>query len=261
MIHENAAISLKEISFRYDPDGPLVLDHITVDIPAGAITALLGPNGSGKSTLLHLLLGLLAPEEGDIMLLGRHNGEYKRQETSRIMGLVPQYEHVAFDLSVLEYVLLGRAPYLGLLEMPRSYDRQIARDALAVAGISSLEQRHVPSLSGGERQLVTVARALAQETSILLLDEPTSHLDLANARRILNVLRSLKDAGKTVVFTTHDPNSAAAVADHLILLREGMVLASGPTSVALSSGNLSSTYGVEVEVMEVQDRLLVVSHV
>ena len=258
--NDAAAIVLQQVSFRYTPTGPLVLNAVSVEVPVGAITALLGPNGSGKSTLLHLILGLLPPGSGSVQLMGRHYREYGRREASRILGLVPQDEHVAFDLSVLEYVLLGRAPYLNLLERPRQEDRQLAFGALATAGISALETRPVPSLSGGERQLATVARALAQQPAILLLDEPTSHLDLANARRILQVLRSLKETGKTIIFTTHDPNAAAAIADHVILLRGGKVLSSGPAALVLTAENLSATYGVQVDVVEVQGRPLILAH-
>jgi len=260
MSTDGSAIEIQGVSFRYGPAEPLVLERIGVNLPVGAITALLGPNGSGKSTLLHLLLGLLTPGEGHIRLLGRDARQYSRREMSRILGLVPQDEHVVFELSVLEYVLLGRAPYLDLLEMPRESDRLLARQALTTAGIAALERRSVTSLSGGERQLATVARALAQEPAILLLDEPTSHLDLANARRILSVLRSLKEQGKTIVLTTHDPNAAASVANHVILLRAGQVLAAGPTATVLTSVHLTATYGVEVEVLEVQGRPLVLTH-
>jgi len=149
---------------------------------------------------------------------------------------------------------------MGLLEQPGSEDRKLAREALSIAGITSLEKRSVPSLSGGERQLATVARALAQQTEILLLDEPTSHLDLANARRILSVMRSLKKAGKTVVFTTHDPNAAAAAADFVILLRGGKVISCGAATDELNAPNLSTTYGVDVEVMTVNGRPLVLTH-
>jgi iron complex transport system ATP-binding protein len=260
MSMEIYAVALRKVSFRYGPSDPWALDEVCAEIPAKSITALLGPNGSGKSTLLHLVLGLLNPSKGAIQLLGRNQYEYTRREASRILGLVPQDEHVAFDLSVLEYVLLGRAPYLNLLEKPRRDDRLIARKALVTAGIASLEERSVPSLSGGERQLATIARALAQQPVILLLDEPTSHLDLANARRALNVLRSLKQSGKTVVLTTHDPNAAASIADHVILLRSGKVLCSGPAADALTSEHLSSTYGVEVEVLQVRGRPWVLTH-
>jgi iron complex transport system ATP-binding protein len=255
-----SAIEIEGVSFRYGPAEPLVLQGVGVELPAAGITALLGPNGSGKSTLLHLLLGLLTPSEGRIRLLGRDVSRTSRREMSRMLGLVPQDEHVAFELSVLEYTLLGRAPYLDLLEMPGENDRLLARQALAMAGIAALEHRSVTSLSGGEKQLATVARALAQEPAILLLDEPTSHLDLANARRILRVLRSLREQGKTIVLTTHDPNAAAAVADHVILLRAGQVLAAGLTGAVLTSAQLSATYGTAVEVLEVRGRPLVLTH-
>ena len=260
MNDQNAAISVQKVCFRYRPQNPLVLDRISIDIPAGAITALLGPNGSGKSTLLNLLLGLLAPEEGRILLFGRPSNEYKRRETSQIIGLVPQDEYVNFELSVLEYVLLGRAPFLDLLGMPQLEDRRLAHEAIVAAGIASLENRPVPNLSVGERQLATIARALTQEPAIMLLDEPTSHLDLSNARRILHVLHLLKQSGKTIILTTHDPNAAAAIADYVILLRSGQVLASGPTATVLSSTHLSSTYGVEVDVLQVRDRPLILAY-
>ncbi len=257
----SAAIALQGVSFRYEPSAPPALDHVDVGFPVGAITALLGPNGSGKSTLLHLVLGLLPPEAGCISLFGRRHDQYTRREMSRIVGLVPQDEHVVFELSVLEYALLGRAPYLDLLEMPHESDRQVARKSLATAGIESLEGRPVPSLSGGERQLATVARALTQEPQVLLLDEPTSHLDLANARRILRVLRSLRENGKTVILTTHDPNAAASVADYVVLLRAGKVLAAGPPHEVMTSAHLSATYGVKVEVLPVRGAMLVLTHV
>ncbi len=254
------ALSMHQVSFRYRASQPKALDDVTVDVPEGAVTALLGPNGSGKSTLLHLILGLLKPEAGSIHIMGRLQSEYGRREASRRVGLVPQEEHLAFDLSVLEYVLLGRAPYLDLLERPNGRDRELSHEAIGTAGLSALENRPVPSLSGGERQLTTVARALAQQPSILLLDEPTSHLDLANTRRILHVMRTLKEAGKTIVLTTHDPNAAAAIADYVILLRSGKVLSAGYTSAALTAEHLSATYGVEVEVIEVKGRPWVLTH-
>jgi iron complex transport system ATP-binding protein len=259
-VSDAAAIALREVSFRYSQSNTSALDRVTVDIPAGAITALLGPNGSGKSTLLHLILGLLHPEQGSIQLMGQSLSKYGRRDMSRLLGLVPQDEYIPFDLSVLEYVLLGRAPYLDLLERPNSFDRELSFESLVAAGVASLQRRPVPSLSGGERQLVTVARALAQQPAILLLDEPTSHLDLANARRILHVLCSLRAAGKTIVLTTHDPNAAAAVADFIILLRGGRVLSSGPTDLTLTAEHLSTTYGVDIEVLQAKGRPWVLTH-
>jgi iron complex transport system ATP-binding protein len=226
-VNQDVAISLTGLSFGYGPVAPAVLQNVSLDIPSGAVTAILGPNGSGKTTLLHLVLGLLNPSAGEIRIDGQAQAGYSRRELSRRIGLVPQNETLAFNLNVLEYVLLGRAPYLGLLEQPGEEDQRAAFEALESAGLAPLWQRSMPSLSGGERQLAAISRALAQEPRILLMDEPATHLDVANARRIAHVIRRLRDRGRTVVFSTHAPDAAAALADHVVLLRRGRVLAAG----------------------------------
>lgn len=256
----SVAIDVRRVSFRYRPMDPLALDDVSAQVRAGTITTILGANGSGKSTLLHVLLGLLTPERGEIALFGRPLAVHTRRETSQLLGLVPQSEQVTFDLSVFEYALLGRAPYLDLLARPGARDRERAQSALEAAGIAALARRAVPALSGGERQLATVARALAQEPRILLLDEPTSHLDLANVRRVLDVLRSLRSAGRTIIMTTHDPNAAATLANDVLLMRQGRIVASGATDAVMTSERLSATYGVPVEVIRVHGRPLVLSH-
>lgn len=259
MTPHGPAIILKGISFSYGPERPAFMQRISLKIPGTAVTAILGPNGSGKTTMLHLLLGRLVPHEGELLVEGRPRSRIPKRDLRRLIGLVPQEETIPFDLSVLEYVLLGRAPHLGLLEVPGEQDRWVACQALDTAGLGALENRPVTSLSGGERQLATIARALAQETAILLLDEPTSHLDLANTRKVLKVMQLLGARGKTVVFTTHDPNAAAAVADHMILLRGGEVIATAPLQEAFTPELLSLTYGMEVEVLRIGNRSLVLS--
>ena len=255
----DAALSLRGLSFAYAAGAPKVLRDVSLDIPSGSITAILGPNGSGKTTLLRLLLGLLRPGAGAIHVAGQPHENYSRRDLSQRVGLVPQDEPVPFDLSVLEFVLMGRAPYLGLLEMPGDADRRLALDALATIQLTALQHRSVPSLSGGERQLATIARALVQQSSILLSDEPTAHLDLANTRRVLDVMRALGRDGRTLVFTTHDPNLAAAIADHVVLLRDGRVLAASAMAAAMTAESLSATYGVEVEIVEVRGKPLVIT--
>jgi iron complex transport system ATP-binding protein len=244
-----AAISIERLSFGYTPD-QTVLREIGLEIPSGAVTAILGPNGSGKTTLMHLVLGLLTAEEGEIRLAGRPHAAYDHRDLSRLLGLVPQNEPLSFNLNVLEYVLLGRAPYLTLLQRPSAHDREVAFAALETVGIAPLWERSVLALSGGEQQLATLARALTQEPRILLLDEPTSHLDVGNARRIMSIIRRLQGRGQTVLFTTHDPNAAAATADYIVLMREGRVLQHGPTSQILTEGHLTATYDVAIEVLE-----------
>ena len=190
-------------------------------------------------------------------LLGRPLGSYSRGELGREMGLVPQSEHTAFEYSLLEYVLLGHAPYLKPLEMPGPEDARIALDALARVGLAGWEGRSIARLSGGERQLVVVARALAQQPRFLLLDEPTSHLDLGNKARLLALLRDLVSHGVTILLTTHEPELAAGLATHLILIRGGQVLQAGPLNETFTAECLSATYGVPVEVAQVRGRQVV----
>lgn len=249
-------LSLQAIDFGYLPDGK-VLHSLTLEIETGTVTTILGPNGAGKTTLLHLALGWLQPRAGRVWLASRPLESYSRRELGRWIGLVPQSEHIPFEYSLLEYVLLGRAPYLKPLEMPGQKDFEAALLALERVGLGELWQRPVTNLSGGERQLVLVARALAQQPRLLLLDEPTSHLDLANKKRLADLLRSLAAQGVTVLLTTHEPEVAAAVASHLVLMRAGRVLHTGPLSETLTSRRLSETYGVPVRVDELAGQRVV----
>ncbi|OGO06845.1 MAG: hypothetical protein A2Y73_03325 [Chloroflexi bacterium RBG_13_56_8] len=250
-------ISIEGLWFRYGRGSDAVLRDVSTEIPQGSITAILGPNGSGKTTLLSILLGLLTPEKGTLRIDGRTIDEYSRATLSQMIGLVPQQEFFPLGFSVLDYVLLGRAPYLGLLERPGPEDYAVAEGAIAQVRIESLRERLVPSLSGGERQLTTVARALAQCPRILLMDEPTSHLDLANKRRVMGVIRGLADEGVTIIMTTHDPNAAAANAEYLVLMREGRVVKNASLSEALTAENLSYIYGVPVQVGQLDGHLVV----
>jgi len=251
------AFALRGLRFGYGDGAPDVLRDLSLDIPAGTATAVLGPNGCGKTTLLHVVLGWLAPRAGEVIIDGRRQGEIPRRERGRLMALVPQAEYVPFDFSVLEYVLLGRTPYVGVLEMPSEEDRAVAFESLASLGLAHLWHRPVPELSGGERQMVTLARALAQQTPLLLLDEPTAHLDLGNKGRLLDALQGLSGRGTTVLFTTHDPETAALAARFLVLMRDGQVLAAGPLEEVLVAERLSATYGVPVRVVEVEGRRVV----
>ena len=172
------------------------------------------------------------------------------------MGLVPQTEHIPFDYSLLEFVLLGRAPYLPPLAMPRAEDYKIALDALDQVGLSKLQGRSIHDLSGGERQLVLVARALAQQPRLLLLDEPTSHLDLSNKGRLVKLIQMLSNKGVTVLFTTHEPDVVSAMATHLVLMQKGQVLKTGTMNEVFNSQDLSKLYQMHVSVAEVEGRRL-----
>jgi iron complex transport system ATP-binding protein len=252
-----AILAVSGLSFGYNGPDQSVLRDLSLEVPAGTVTAILGPNGSGKTTLLRLLLGILRPQAGTVWLAGQPLGSYSRRERSQLVGLVPQDEHIPFDFSVLEYVLLGRAPHLSPLQIPGEPDRQVALAALRTAGLAGLEDRPLPTLSGGERQLATLARALAQQSKTLLLDEPTAHLDLGNQGRLLTILRELVTQGTTLVLTTHDPSLAALVAGFAVLMRGGRILDAGPAEMTLTADKLSATYDAPVRVFQVDGRRVI----
>ncbi|MBP8996928.1 MAG: ABC transporter ATP-binding protein [Anaerolineaceae bacterium] len=246
---KHGILDIQNLSFSYMEGMPSAVKGVSFEILPRTATAILGPNGAGKTTLLHLLLGIKKPLSGTISLNRTPLHQYSRRSLSQWIGLVPQSENLAFEYSVLEYVLLGRAPYLSPLEQPSDKDIAIAEQALQEVGIESLIQRSVLALSGGEQQLVTLARALAQKPKILLLDEPTSHLDLANRNITLRIMDRLRHNGTTVIFTTHDPEAAALIADYLVLMRSGEVLDAGTMEATFTSSKLSQTYGAPVEVV------------
>jgi iron complex transport system ATP-binding protein len=247
-----AALRFEGVGFAYGQRR--VLEGVDVWVSEGSVTAILGPNGVGKTTLLFLALGWLRPSEGRVLIDGRPLRSYSRRQMGQMMGLVPQTEHIPFEYSVVEYVLLGRAPHLEPLETPGADDVDRALAALSRVGLQGFEDRPITSLSGGERELALVARALAQEPRLLLLDEPTSHLDLKNKRRMVEVIGDLAASGVTILFTTHEPDLAAALATDLVLLRGGSVLRAGPVAETLTGDNLSATYGINVRVVEADGR-------
>ena len=252
-------ISLSDLCFSYNDHKQLILRDLSLEISEAAVTAILGPNGSGKTTLLSVILGIVPPQKGTILVRGRDHAEYPRSAMSRLIGLVPQDEIFPLGLSVFQYVLLGRAPYLGLLESPKAEDYHAASKAMETVGLTSFEGRLVSSLSGGERQLAIVARALAQNPRVLLMDEPVSHLDLSNRSRVIGLIRELAREGVTVVLTTHDPNVAAGVANDVVLMRQGEVVAAGAMARVLNARNLTTTYGVPVEVAHVHGKPVILA--
>ncbi len=233
-----------------------VLHGVDFHARPGTVTAILGPNGVGKTTLLNVALGWITPWSGTVSVDGRDLRTLAGAERGQLLSLVPQTDHVAFEYSILEYVLLGRAPYLGPLQSPTAKDREIAREALEQAGIAGMACRGVLETSAGERQLVLLARALAQEPRTLLLDEPSAHLDLANKRRLVGLLQAQKELGRAIVLTAHEPEFAAALATTVVLLSEGTVLASGAPQHVLTEALLSRLYGIPVSVHRSGDRAL-----
>ena len=225
------------------------LHDVTLGVEPGSLVGVLGPNGSGKTTLLRILSGTLVPQAGRVTLDGVDIGRMSRPAIARRMAVVPQETHLAFDYSVLEIVLMGRYPHLHPFELEGPDDLAIARDALAATGTAALERRAYATLSGGEKQRVIIASALAQSASIMLLDEPTASLDPGYQIEIAALLRRLnEERGITMVVATHDLNFAASICRHLVLLRAGRVLASGPTQAVLTAERVEQLYGVEADV-------------
>jgi iron complex transport system ATP-binding protein len=229
--------------------GKPILDRVSATVERGTVVGLLGPNGAGKTTLLRLLAGMLRPSHGQVLLDGRAIGSLGRRELARRIAVVPQETHSTFDFSVLDIVLMGRYPHLGTFELEGPSDLKIAREALEATGTAALEPRLFGTLSGGERQRVVIASALAQAADILLLDEPTASLDLGYQFQIAALLKSLNaNRGTTLVVSTHDLNFAAALCSRIVLLRDGRVLAEGPTEAVLNAGNIRALYGMDADV-------------
>lgn len=247
------AFELKDVSFTY-PSGTHALKGVSFSVQEGSSVALLGSNGAGKSTLLDLLLGL--HPNGAITLYGKSLAAYGRKEVGRLVALVPQSEQFNFSFTLLDYTLFGRSPYLGQMQSPSALDAQIAFDALGEVGLAGFEDRVITSLSGGEHQLLLLARAIAQQSRILLLDEPTSALDPANRRRILSLLKALHQKGKTLLFSTHDVNFAAELATHVVMLKGGQLLAAGPKEEVVNAQALTTLYETEMRVRAIDGQTL-----
>jgi iron complex transport system ATP-binding protein len=241
-------LSASDVSYGY-PGRTFALRDLDVLVPRGSLTGLLGPNGCGKTTLLKLLSGVLHPERGTVAFDGRAVRHIPRRELARHIAVVPQETHPAFDYTALEMVLMGRHPHLGPFQLEGPHDLAVAHDAMAATGTSELADRPYMTLSGGEKQRVVIASALAQSPDVLLLDEPTASLDLGYQLEVASLLSRLnRDRGVTMVLATHDLNLAASLCDTLVLLRGGRVLAQGPTREVLTPSMIAQLYDVDAEV-------------
>lgn len=245
----SAAFEARELTFRYPGAERNAVERMELSVRRGELFALIGPNGSGKSTLLRLLTGALEPDAGRSAYEGRAPGRWPPRELARRVGVVPQGEDVAFPVSVRDFVAMGRYPHLGPWRAERQEDRRAIRRALERCDVEELSGRAFATLSGGERQLVRIARALAQEPRALALDEPTVSLDFRHEMEILALLRRLVDEdGVTVLLVTHHLNAAARTADRMLLLREGRSVACGAPRDVLTREAVEEAYGWPVRV-------------
>ena len=229
------------MAYRKEP----VLQAVDLDLPAGALVGLVGPNGAGKSTLLKALLGLVAPYAGWVSILGRGGAAARR-----LVGYVPQRESVDWDfpVDVLDVVLMGRYGRIGLFRRPSRQDRERAWEALEQVGMAAFARRQISQLSGGQQQRVFLARALAQDAEVYLMDEPLAGVDAATEAAVLTLLQRLRASGKTVLVVHHDLHAVQAFFDWLVLLNR-RVVASGPTAQVFTPDNLQAAYGGRLAVL------------
>lgn len=235
----------------YGYPGGCVGRGVSLHLASGEVLALLGPNGSGKTTLFKTLLGLLPKRGGRLLLDGADLETMPRETVAQRISYVPQAHDGFFPYSVSEVVLMGRTAHLGLFAAPSRHDRALAAEAIARMGLAALADAAYTRISGGERQLALIARALAQSATLMVMDEPTANLDFGNQLRVLERIRSLAAEGIGVLLSTHDPDQVFLCADRVALLRDGRLLACGSPSAVMTEASLRELYGVEVAVTSV----------
>lgn len=235
-------LAVEDATIGYDRR--TIAEGLSLEIPDGSFTAIIGPNGCGKSTLLRALARVLTPSSGRVLLDGRAITQIGAKEVARRMGLLPQSSLAPDGIRVADLVARGRAPHQGLFQQWRTSDEEAVRTALEATRLTELSGRLVDELSGGQRQRVWVAMLLAQQTGVLLLDEPTTFLDIAHQYELLELLRTLHEEGRTVVAVLHDLDQAARYADHLVVMRDGAVVASGPPGEVVTAEMVHEVFGL-----------------
>ncbi len=240
-------IDAKNIEFSYNDKK--VLNKVDFKLHQGDVLALVGQNGSGKTTLLKILMGIYR-SKGTVNLLSKNINKYSYKERAKIISYVPQTHQIPFDYTVLDVVLMGRLPYLGIFSNYSSKDKEIAMESLKKVGIEDLKDNIYSKISGGQRQLAFIARALAQKAKIIFMDEPVTGLDYGNQLKLLKFLKELSKEGYTFIKTTHYPDHALYASNKVIMLKEGLVLDKGDVDTKLTEENIKKLYGVDVEIVK-----------
>ncbi|MFF7256284.1 ABC transporter ATP-binding protein [Streptomyces microflavus] len=257
-VEDVARLAARGVTVGYG--GRAVIDDLDVSIPPGVVTTIIGPNGCGKSTLLRTLTRLLKPAKGTVVLDGEDIGRLRTRDVAKKLGLLPQAPVAPEGLTVGDLVARGRHPHQSWLRQWSSDDAGVVERALAMTGVADLADRPVDSLSGGQRQRVWISMTLAQGTDLLLLDEPTTYLDLAHAIDVLDLVDDLHESGCTVVMVLHDLNLATRYSDNLIVMRAGSILAQGHPRDVITAELLYDAFGLQAKVIDdpVGDRPLIV---
>ena len=241
-------LTVKNAACGYD--GKAIINNVSLTLRQGEIVCILGPNGIGKTTIFRSVLGFLKLIEGEITLDGKPRDELSQKEFSQIVGYVPQVHEPPFPYSVPDVVVMGRSSHLKAFESPGLHEYRIADRVMEMLGISYLREKTYTQISGGERQMVLVARALAQNPKLLVMDEPTANLDFGNQIHVLECIKRLSGSGLGVLMTTHSPDHAFLCCDRVILLTKDKEILEGPVDEIVTEANLRRAYGVEVKIAE-----------
>ena len=244
-------LEVENAAFSYNRN-KAVFQHISFTVAQGEILSILGRNGIGKSTLIKCILNLMPLQKGCVRLSGRDTTGLKLMDMASMVGYVPQMGQVAFPFSVFEFVLMGRAPYISMFKTPDRADARMTAQTLEKVGISHLAEQSIADISGGERQMVMIARAINQSPRLLILDEPTSHLDVANQIKVLSIIEMLSNEGISVIMTTHFPDHGFLLSQQIAVMQHGKFIAIGKAEKVITPRILFEAYGVDIDVCHVQ---------
>ncbi|OEC84304.1 MULTISPECIES: ABC transporter ATP-binding protein [Methanobacterium] len=245
-------LEIKHAGFSYNQKEDIFND-VNLSLESGDVLCILGPNGTGKSTLIKCMNGLLKLNSGNILINNQNIHSLNKNDLAKIIGYIPQSHNSTFAFSVFDVVLMGRAPHLSLTSVPGDKDYKIAEEALKSLGISHLTDKTYTEISGGERQMVLIARVLAQQPQILLLDEPTSHLDFGNQIRTLDVINKLAENGLSVIMTSHFPDHAFLSSNKVAIMNGGTIMEIGTPESVITEENMRRAYNIDVKIMEVDE--------
>lgn len=250
-------IDVREIFFSYSESEAPSINNVSMTISKGTVTTILGPNGSGKTTLLKCMAGFYKAQSGEIIIDNKKLTSLSSIQRSRLMAYMPQNHHTVFPYRVLDIVLMGRACHLSQFAVPQKKDYALGLAAMEAVGIGRLSQRTYTKLSGGEKQLVLIARSLAQQSPVMFMDEPISHLDYKNQITVLRLVRSLLSShALTFIITLHDPNMAAAFSDEIVLFKQGSIINKGTVGKIISSATLSELYDIPIKVTGTENKII-----
>ncbi|AFV10404.1 ABC transporter, ATP binding protein [Thermacetogenium phaeum DSM 12270] len=243
-------LEVRNINYRYGRNE--VLHNVSFKVEQGEFVCVLGPNGSGKTTLLKNILGLLTPDTGTVLIEGEDVRKMPPSKLAKIIGYIPQAHTPPFPFRVFDVVLMGRAPYLTSLSVPSDEDERIAYESLEELNITRLKDKPYTEISGGERQLVLIARALAQKPKILVMDEPAASLDFGNQSLFLEYMRTICDKGMSILMVTHDPHHALFCADKVVMLKNGRIVKMGPPQTTIEGDTMREIYRTDVRVARIK---------